>query len=180
MNVFVLLAEGFEECEALVPVDVLRRAGATVCTASLADDTTVSGAHGIKVVADVRIDDIDPQSIDCLVLPGGGEGTRRLGESKKVESLIRHCADNGIYIGAICAAPSILGKMGLLAGRRAVCFPEFQEFLADSIITRSKVETDDIFITAVGAGAAYEFAFALTEALYGSDNAETLKSAMLF
>lgn len=180
MNVFVLLAEGFEECEAIVPVDVLRRAGANVKTASLTDTKAVVGAHGISVCADITVDDIDPQTIDCLVLPGGGEGTRRLGDSKKVESLINYCADNGKYIGAICAAPSILGKLGLLAGRRAVCYPDFQEYLSDAIITRSKVETDDIFITAVGAGAAYEFAFALTEALYGSDNAETLKGAMLF
>lgn len=180
MNVFILLADGFEECEAIVPTDVLRRAGAEVKTASLTDTLCVTGAHGISVNADITVDDIDPQDIDCLILPGGSEGTRRLGESKKVESLIRHCADNGVYIAAICAAPSILGKMGLLAGRRAVCYPDFQQYLADSIITRSKVETDDIFITATGAGAAYEFAFATVEALYGSDSAETLKGSMLF
>ncbi len=180
MKVFILLAEGFEECEAIVPADVLRRAGADVKTASLADTQCVKGAHGISVTADITADDIDPQDIDCLILPGGGEGTERLGESKKVESLIRYCADNGVYIAAICAAPSILGKMGLLAGRRAVCYPDFQQYLADSVITRAKVETDDIFITAVGAGAAYEFAFAVVEALYGNDSAETLKSSMLF
>lgn len=180
MNIFILLAEGFEECEAVVPTDVLRRAGADVKTASITDALCVAGAHDISITADITVNEIDPQSIDCLILPGGGEGTRRLSENKKVESLIKHCADNGIYIGAICAAPSILGKMGLLAGRRAVCYPDFQQYLADSVITRSKVETDDIFITAAGAGAAYEFAFAIVEALYGSDNADTLKSSMLF
>ncbi len=180
MTVYVLLADGFEECEAIAPTDILRRAGAEVKTASISQSLDVAGAHGINVKADMLADEIQPSDIQMLILPGGGEGTRRLGESPKVLSLIQYCADSGIYIGAICAAPSILGKMGLLAGRRAVCYPSFQPTLTDAVITRTKVERDDIYITGLGAGAAYDFGFALVEALYGTEASDSLKTSMLY
>lgn len=178
--VTILLAEGFEEAEALIPADLLRRAGADVSLVSIDGSETVMGAHGICVHADHGIDDVDRQALSCLLLPGGSLGTERLGESIRVQNLIRYASENGLYVAAICAAPSILGKLGLLDGRRYACYPGFEKDIPDGIRTGKKVEHDDIFITAEGMGVSFAFGFKLVELLFGSECANQLREQTRF
>lgn len=179
-TVYILLARGFEECEALVPADLLKRAGARVILAATEGGLAVPGAHGMTVTADVTIDEIRREEADCIVLPGGMPGTQNLGSNAGVLSLIEYAVANGKYIGAICAAPSILGKMRLLDGRNAAVYPGFSESLKYANITGRKVEHDDIFITAEGMGAAFEFGFKLIEVLFGSSAVEEIKESVRY
>ena len=174
MKVVILLANGFEECEALTPADVLRRAGAEVFLTSISGDTAVTGAHGITVVADTLISELDHDGIDALILPGGLKGTEALGESYQVAELIRKTAEAGSYVAAICAAPSVLGKMGYLDERNIACYPGFEEAMPLANRTGEKVEVDDIFVTAEGMGVSLEFGLKLTELLYGVDTADKI------
>lgn len=176
MTIYMLLADGFEESEAIVPADLLIRAGASVKFVSISENLFVRGSHDITIRADMLIDDISKDEMACLILPGGTAGTQRLEESVKVKALIESAVAKGVYIAAICAAPSILGKMNLLDGRRAACYPSFKEHLAHSIITGKKVEHDDIFITAEGMGVSFEFGYKLIEILFGSEKAESIKN----
>jgi 4-methyl-5(b-hydroxyethyl)-thiazole monophosphate biosynthesis len=115
-NVVMLLARGFEETEAIVPADLLKRAGANVTLVATEGGLAVPGAHDITVAADIMIEDLRKEEMDCLVIPGGALGTELLGENPQVTSLIEYAANKGIIIAAICAAPSILGNLGLLEG----------------------------------------------------------------
>ena len=173
-----MLADGFEEAEALVPGDILRRAGVEVFLTSITKSETVTGGHGIKILADTNISKVNFSSLEALVLPGGAKGTELLGLSDEVKKLKTDCAAAGKYIAAICAAPSILGKLGLLSGRRAVCYPSFEKYLEGSIITGNTVEHDDIFITAKAAGVSFDFGLELVRILVGSDEAEKLRRDM--
>lgn len=179
--VLEFLATGFEEIEALTPVDVLRRAGVDVKTVAVGcDGKTVVGAHGIAVQADFTMDEallID--SFDMIILPGGMPGSKNLDESLEVDAFVRRAAEEGKYIAAICAAPMIPGKRGLLNGKCAVCYPGFEEYLSGAILTGGRVEVDGNMITACGMGAALEFALALTQLLKGESAAAELKSAVL-
>ncbi len=179
-NVYMLLARGFEEGEAIVPADLLKRAGANVILVATEGGLAVPGAHSFTVTADITFDEIRKDDIDCLVLPGGGLGTQLLGDNPKVLDLIEFCANRGLTIGAICAAPSILGKMGLLNGRNAAVYPGFGESMKNANITGRKVEHDDIFITAEGMGVSFEFGFKLIEALYGADKANDIRTQIRF
>ncbi|MCI8332067.1 MAG: DJ-1/PfpI family protein [Clostridiales bacterium] len=172
-KVYVLLAEGFEEIEALCPVDVLRRGGQEVRLVSL-DGLEVKGARGVTVLADATLPQIDDVP-DLLILPGGMPGAKNLDESAAVHALLRKTIDAGRLVGAICAAPMILGKAGYLSGRRAVCYPGFEKDLAGAVLTGARVERDGPFITACGMGAALAFSEALLAAL---TDAQTAKSVM--
>ncbi|PKM61138.1 MAG: DJ-1 family protein [Firmicutes bacterium HGW-Firmicutes-21] len=176
MTIYLLLADGFEESEAVVPADLLMRAGATVKLVSISESIFVKGVHEITLRADMLIDDVSKDEMGCLILPGGSAGTQRLDESVKVKALIEAAVSKGVYVGAICAAPSVLGKMRLLDGRRAACHPTFKEHLTHSVITGKKVEHDDIFITAEGMGVSFEFGYKLVELLYGNEKAESIKT----
>ena len=154
--VYVLLAEGFEEIEALTPVDVLRRANIDVMTAGVGGEV-VCGAHGIPVVCDTTVEQIPYDSINGIVLPGGMPGTTNLQEDEKVGEMIDFCMDNDRMIAAICAAPMILGELGLLSGRAAVCFPGFESNLHGADISDAAVAASDNIITSRGAGTALEF-----------------------
>jgi 4-methyl-5(b-hydroxyethyl)-thiazole monophosphate biosynthesis len=179
--VLEVLATGFEEIEALTPVDVLRRAGVDVKTVAVGGDgKTVVGAHGIAVEADLTMDEallID--SFDMIILPGGMPGSKNLDESLEVDAFVRRAAKEGKYIASICAAPMIPGKRGLLNGKRAVCYPGFEDYLTGAILTGGRVEVDGNMITACGMGAALEFALALAQLLKGESAAAELKSAVL-
>ncbi len=174
MKAVILLANGFEECEALTPADVLRRAGANVVLASIEDDLIVTGAHGIKVVADVHVSDISEEIPLVLILPGGLKGTEALGSSYHTTELINATVSAGNYVAAICAAPSVLGKLGYLEDRNIACYPGFETAMPDANRTGEKVEVDDIFITAEGMGVSLEFALKITELLYGADVADRI------
>ena len=179
-TVYILLARGFEECEALVPADLLKRAGANVVLVATEGGLTVTGAHGMTVTADVMIDELHKEEADCIVLPGGMPGTEHLANNSLVLSLIEYAAKHGLYIAAICAAPSILGKMRLLDGRNAAVYPGFADSMKHANVTGRKVEHDDIFITAEGMGVSFEFGFKLVVVLFGASVAENLKNSVRF
>lgn len=176
--VYVILADGFEEIEAIEPIDIMRRAGIDVVTASLGDKT-VTGSHNIPVTADITINEIDPESMDLLMLPGGA-GHELLDASNEVHGLINYAVTNDIYISAICAAPSILGKKMILEGKNATCFPGFEKYLYGAEITTAKAVVDGKIITARGAGAASDFGFAMVELLKGKDTADELRKTMQY
>lgn len=176
---YLFLANGFEETEAFAPLDILRRADIEIYTVGVGGKV-ITGAHNIPVVADVVDCEIAPDS-DCegIILPGGMPGTLGLEKSKSVQSFIDYCAENNLLIGAICAAPSILGHKGLLEGKKAVCFPGFEEQLLGATVLNDAVTRDKNIITACGAGAALKFGFELVRYISGDDAAEHYKGAML-
>ena len=177
--VYVFLAEGFEEAEALTPVDILRRGGLEVKTVGVGAKT-VTGAHSIPVVCDMSENDVDFSDIEAVVLPGGMPGTINLENSKAVKDTVGFARKNGKIIGAICAAPSILGKMGILAGKKATCFPGFEKYLTGAVLSNLPAVRDGNIITAVGAGAAFKFGFCLLAALKGQDVADRLSVSMKY
>ncbi len=179
-NVYMLLARGFEEGEAIIPADLLKRAGANVILVATEGGLAVPGAHGITVTADLTIDEIRKEDIDCVVLPGGSLGTQLLGNNPRVLDIVEYAASKGLYIGAICAAPSILGKMRLLDGRRAAVYPGFDQIMKHANVTGKKVEHDDIFITAEGMGVSFEFGFKLIEVLFGSEKVNDIRNLIRF
>lgn len=172
--IYVFLAEGFEEVEALATVDVLRRAGLEVKTVGVTG-STVSGSHSIPVVCDVSIDDISPDSsVEAVVLPGGMPGTLNLESSVKVNSFIDYAYAQGKYICAICAAPSILGKKGLLNGREAICFPGFEQYLEGASLSDKSVCVDGKIITAKACGVALKFGKVIAQQFIGAEKADAL------
>lgn len=177
--VYVFLADGFEEVEAIEPVDIMRRAGIEVLTVSLGDEP-VTGAHNICVKADIVIDEVNKDDIEAIVLPGGGRGHENLDASNSVHALISYAVANGRYVCAICAAPSIIGKKQLLNGKKATCFPGFEKYLYGAECVTDKVVKDGKFITARGAGAAADFGFEITAALRDRETADAIKAQMQF
>ncbi len=176
--IYVFLANGFEETEAIAPIDILKRCELDVVTVGIGGDK-ITSTHGITVFTDIVEDDvIMSDSVDMIVLPGGMPGTLNLEKNSVVRDAITYCADNNKYIGAICAAPSILGKMGLLEGRNATCFPGFEDFLTGAKQGEEKVYADGNIITAKGAGVAIEFGLALAEIMAGKPKAEKIRKSL--
>lgn len=176
--VYTLLAEGFEEIEALSVVDILRRAEIDVKMISVSVNKEVTGAHGIKVVADDVISNVSRG--DLLFLPGGMPGVKNLEASEDVIRIIKEYLSNNKYVAAICAAPSILGKMGVLKGKSAVCFPGFEKFLDGAVVLSDKVVIDSNIITSRGAGTASELGFTIVELLKDNETAKKLKTGMIY
>ena len=176
--IYLFLAEGFEEIEALCPLDLLRRAELPVTTVGVGGKQ-ITGAHGIAVQADILDTEYADSSPDMVILPGGMPGTLNLAGSEVVQNAIETAHKTGAYLAAICAAPSILGDKGLLAGKEAICFPGFEDRLAGATLSRSRVVRDGSVITAAGMGVALEFGLALVSALCGTEKAESLRRAVL-
>ena len=177
--VYLFLAEGFEEMEALTPVDLMRRAGIEITTVGI-DGEYVKGAHGIVVKADVcDCDAVVGDDIEMVILPGGMPGTLNLAASAKVSEFIDAAKDNGAYIAAICAAPSVLGEKGLLKGKMAVCYPGFEEKLLGATVFDAGVICDGNIITGQAAGSAIDFAAQLISALKGEEAAEKVLDAII-
>lgn len=170
--VYVFLAKGFEELEALAPVDVLRRAGVQVKTVGVTGKR-VSGSHGISINCDITIYEATFEELDGIILPGGMPGTTNLEKDETVNKFIDYAAGNGKIIGAICAAPMILGHKGLLQGKNAVCFTGFEKELTGAHVLDRPAVRDGNIITGWGAGGAMDFALLYLEALY--DNEEIAK-----
>lgn len=168
--VVVFLADGFEEIEALTPVDVLRRGGVEVKTVGIGS-SEVCGSHGILVKCDMRDNELDKSKVDAVILPGGMPGTLNLKNSKTVTSLIKHIYDNGGLVAAICAAPSVLGSLGILNGRVATCYPGFEDELKGAEIKQNGVCIDGNVITAKGPGVSLDFSFAVLNFLKGDSTA---------
>ena len=179
-KVLIFFANGTEEVEALTPLDYLRRAGADVTLVGVGGEYPV-GSHNIAVKADVSLDALDAGvDFDMLVIPGGMPGTNFIEASEKAQALITRAVKEGKFIGAICAAPKILGARGILKGKTATCYPGFEKFLAGAEISENKAVRDGNIITAAGAGAANEFALCLISALYGKELAEKIGTSVRF
>ena len=175
--VVLFLADGFEEIEALCPLDLLRRAGVETVTVGLGK-TDIRGAHGITVQADT--DALPEGKLDMVILPGGMPGAAHLDASDTVTEALARAQAEGGTLAAICAAPMVLGHRGYLVGKRAVCFPGFEEELTGAAIASDElVVRDGNIITAKGMGVALEFGLALVAALRGEDTATQLRAAVM-
>lgn len=171
-NVYVFLADGFEEIEAITPIDFLRRAGINVVTVGITG-STVKGAHNIFVSADVDgAGFVLPADAEMVVLPGGGTGTQNLQASRVVKHALQQAAKRNIYIAAICAAPTVLHTYGLLTNKQVTAFPTVQAQLTSSIVTGKPVEIEGKIITARSAGVALQFAYALSSLLAGQNKTD--------
>ena len=176
--VYLFLANGFEEIEALAPLDLLRRAGVEVTTVGIGGDRIV-GSHGIAVEADIPEGLFADAHPDMIILPGGMPGSRHLDESRTVDVALKAATRSGAILAAICAAPMVLGRRGLLEGKRAICFPGFEGELRGATIASERVVRDGNVITAAGMGVAVEFGLALVAALKGEDVADKLRHTIL-
>lgn len=176
----VLLADGFEEIEALTAVDLLRRARIYVDTVSISDDYMVHGAHGINVQTEDLFEEVNFAEFDMIILPGGMPGTKNLEEHKGVLRVVKDFHENGKYIGAICAAPGILGAMGILKGKRAACYPSVEERLSGAVIMKVPVIQDGNIITSRGMGTAIDFALKLIEVLTDKLKAEEIAYSIIY
>lgn len=165
---YIFLSTGFEEIEALTTVDLVRRAGIALKTVSCEAERLVNGSHGIPVMADVLFTEVDFADAEMLILPGG---SRRLGEFPALCDLLKKHNETGKEIAAICAAPSVLGDLGILEGKQATCYPGFESYLGDAYVGGLVVESKNI-ITAKGPGLSSDFAFCIIEHLAGSDVAD--------
>lgn len=165
--VYIFLADGFEEIEAITPLDLLRRAGTKVSTVGI-NGKTVEGSHHLKIEADLLPEEVSLESAEMLILPGG-VGHTLLGESSFVKDAIFYAAEHDIPITAICASPSLLGKWGLLQGKKATCFPGYEEMLKGATFLNVPVVTDGITTTSRGAGCSLLFGLELVRILHGED-----------
>ena len=177
--IVLLLADGFEEIEALTPLDMLRRAGVNVTSVSISDELAVTGAHGITVIADLTKDSLDLSCIDFVIFPGGMPGAKNLDESEFTDKIISEVLKNGGRLAAICAAPMIFGHRGLLKGKTACCYPGFEKELIGANISYDPCITDGNITTARGMGAALDFAEELITLVKGADVCEKISSAII-
>lgn len=178
--VYVFFATGFEEIEALAPVDIMRRAGLEVVTVSVTGKPAVTGTHGVPVVTDIQLSDVDWETADALVLPGGLPGATNLESCAPLCEALVEAEAQGKIVAAICAAPMVLGRLGLLRGRKATCYPGCEKALEGAHYTAAMVQTDDNIITGRGPAAAMEFGYTLVEALAGKDASAPLRDGMIY
>lgn len=179
MNAYIFLAEGFEELEAISPVDILRRAGIPVTMVSVTSSLYVSGANGITIVADKLFEQCHYADADLLVLPGGMPGTTNLDAHEMLKNVVVEHVRNGKLMAAICAAPRILGKLGLLNGLHATCYPGNEQYLAGATIVPAPVVIDGNIVTAKGVGSAVEFALTLVRTLTSEQKARELAAKIM-
>lgn len=176
--VVILLGNGFEESEAIVPADLLRRAGIEVALAAL-DGAEVKSSRGVTVKADATLNTLDADQIDLLFLPGGLGGVEAIQKCPAALKLVQAVYEKGKYLSAICAAPTILGALGLLKGRKAVCYPGMEDGLTGADVQRGcGVVVDGRIITGEAAGSSFEFGLKLVELLKGSAAAQQVKDAV--
>lgn len=178
--VYMFLANGFEEIEALYTVDVLRRAGVDIKTVGVGEKA-ITGSHKITVLCDTTTADITPDdSLEMVILPGGLPGSTNLDEDKTVDKFISYANKNGKFICAICAAPFILGKRGILNGKMAICYPGFEDQLdGATVMSNAGCVRDGNIITGRAMGSADAFAFAILSALRGEEASQKIKKAII-
>ena len=175
--IYMFLANGFEEVEALFPLDLLRRAGLDVRTVGVGSQT-LTGAHGITVLADLGEQDVVWEGLEMVILPGGMPGTNHLQACPTVQKAIDEALARDAYLAAICAAPKILGERGLLKGKHATCFPGFEACLEGALLSPDKVVCDGKLVTAAGMGVAKEFGLTLVALLTDEDTAQNIDRAI--
>lgn len=178
--IYLFLADGFEECEALAPLDILRRGGIEVKTVGIGKKY-ITGSHGIEVTSDITENEVIlNDALKGIILPGGMPGTLNLERNETVQKAIDFSADKGLLISAICAAPSVLGHKGLLESKKATCFTGFEDDLIGAEVLNDPVVRDGNIITAYGAGAAFPFGFEILSYLTSAETAENLKKQMRY
>lgn len=177
--IHLFLAEGFEEIEALGTLDILRRCGLEVRTVSISEERVVGGAHGIGVLADITWDELDLADVENIVLPGGMPGAENLRKKAELISQIKLVNARGGIIGAICAAPFILGTNNLLAGKRATCYPGFEKYLEGATATGNLAEEDGNIITGKGPGATFAFAAKIARRFVDSNKVDDVLAGMI-
>ena len=176
----VFIAEGFEEVEALTPVDLLRRAGAEVCMAAVGGSLEVTGRSGIRVVCDALIENAEAETADMLILPGGLPGVTNLGACDELCAMLKKFAREGREIAAICAAPTLLGQLGILEGKKAICYPGMEDQLLGADVTFDEVVRDGALTTSRGVGTALPFALALIGVLFDAETAEKIAAGIAY
>lgn len=178
-RIAVHLAEGFEEIEAISIIDVLRRADFDVEIVSVTSNFVVTGSHNIKIMADSLFDNIDYNSIDMIILPGGMPGSKNLNNHDGLKQQILNFHENGKPLGAICAAPMIFGNLGILKDKKATCYPGFEEELLGAEVTGKDVQRTGTIVTGKGAGVAIDFALKIVKMLKGKEFADELAKKMI-
>lgn len=179
-RVCIFLADGFEEIEGLTIVDLLRRAGVDTQTVSITEERMVTGSHAIPVLADVCFKDADFTKTELLALPGGMPGTKNLGAYKPLTDLLVQFHKEGKQVAAICAAPSVLGGLGILKGKQAACYPGFEECLEGARVVYDQVVVDGNVTTSRGMGTAIPFALSLVARLVSEEKAAELKKGIIY
>lgn len=171
--VYMLLGTGFEETEAIAPLDLLRRAGVEIATVGI-NGKVITGSHGIPVTADIELCEMDLAATDMIVLPGGLRGVNSIKASEKALEAVRYAYDNGKFVAAICAGPTILAQLGITDGRNATCYPGCEEQMGAANMVCAAAVTDGKVITGTSAGCAIPFGLALITALKGEEAAEAI------
>ena len=179
-KVYEFLAEGFEEIEALAPVDILRRGDVSVQTVSVTGEEVVCSSHGVRVVADLLFESCSFDDADLLLLPGGMPGSTHLNGHEGLRRVLLNHVEKGKRVGAICAAPMVLGSLGLLKGRHATCAPGFEQYLEGAHYTGELVTEDGLFITAKGAAASLAYGYRLLGLFKGVEEVDELKRRMQY
>ncbi|MCD8091379.1 MAG: DJ-1/PfpI family protein [Bacteroides sp.] len=175
---YVFFADGFEEIEAFTCVDVMRRAGLNVEMVSVTPDEIVTGAHDVPVLCDCNVVNCDFFDADLVLLPGGMPGAATLDKCEELRKLLLRFAEEQKPIAAICAAPMVLGKLGLLKGKKATCYPDFEQYLEGADCTGAPVERDGNIVTGKSPAAAMEFALTIIDLILGKEKVQELKEAM--
>lgn len=176
--IYIFLADGFEETEMIAPWDILLRGGLEVKTVGVTGEY-VTGAHNMVIKSDICLDEVIEEKGEMFILPGGMPGTTNLDESARVREIIANAYSDGKYVAAICAAPMVLGKLGILKGKRATCFPGFEEYLEGAKLMREHAVRDGNVITAIGAGGAMKFGFTLL-ACFDENKANEVRKSMQY
>lgn len=179
MQILVLLADGFEETEVVVPVDLWRRAGFNVTVASVSGESLVKGGHGINIASDVALGKLDPTDFDAVFLPGGVVGVQNLKASAAVENVICSLNDDNKWVLAICAAPLVLSKARILVDRKATCYPGCEKELVCREFSEERVVVDGNIVTSRGAGTAEEFALKCIAVIGGVEISEKIKNQII-
>lgn len=178
--IYEFLATGFEEVEALIPVDIFRRAGLEIMTVSTTGELAVASSHGVKIQADILFEDADFSDADLLMLPGGLPGATNLRDHEGVCDALLKQFNRGGKVAAICAAPLVLGKLGILKGKRATCYPGFEDQMTGAEYTAQLFTVDGNVTTGEGPAATFPYAYALAEQFVGRETVEALKDGMRF
>jgi len=178
-QLLLFLAPGFEEIEAITIIDILRRAGLNVSSVSITGDLRVIGAHGIAIEADCLYPEIDFNEADMLILPGGQPGTKNLNVHEGLKAALSNFAKAGKPLAAICAAPMILGQLGILEGKEATCYPGNEVHLKGATLSKKHVVRDGSVITAAGPGLTIKFALEIVTFFLGEEKAEEISKGLL-
>lgn len=179
-KVYEFLANGFEDIEALAPIDILRRGGVEAVTVSVTGSDFVETAHGITIKADVKIEDADLSDADMLLLPGGLPGATNLNDHEGVRAALLAQAAAGKRIGAICAAPLVLGSLGLLKGKKATCYPGFEKYMTGATYTAELFQEDGLIITGEGPAATLPYAYQILSYFVDEETVKSLKDGMTY